>query len=457
MPVEKKMSFSTLPVAATVPPGPAFVASLREIQKNPLKFLVENTNKYGDVFGYQVDNWSVVVLNHPDHIKRVLQDKNSNFTKQGTPDLMMLRPMLGEGLMTSEGDSWLWQRHLIQPGFHRERIEFFGRLMTDATLKMLKQWETRPDSSQSLDLAAELSRLTLNIVAVALFSADISNEGDDFSHAVDVMNEYMANFDPTDLGRLAQFNASQASLNRVVNGIIGERRSRQENSGDLLSMLMTAYDEKTGEGMSDRQLRDQIFTLLMAGHETTAKSLTWTLYLLDQHPDIAVRLRAELDAVLNGRVANYEDLPNMPYTWMVIQEAMRIYPPVWLVSRLCQADDVIGGYLIPSGSLVIVSPYIMHRHKEFWSDPETYDPERFSPEAGSARPPFAYLPFSGGPRQCIGRAFATVETQLVLATIMQRFELRLEAGRPVEPEALVTLRPRYGLPMFVERRAADEW
>jgi cytochrome P450 len=455
MTVENMMSLPITSVVAKTPPGPVSILSVKEIQKNPLKFLVENTNEYGDVFAYRVDSWSVVVVNHPDHIKHVLQDKDHNFTKEGTPDLMMLKPMLGEGLMTSEGDSWLWQRHLIQPGFHRERIESFGRLMTDATGAMLDRWEDVADTGRPLEVAAEMSRLTLNIVARALFTADISEEGDDFSHAVDVMNEYMANFDRFDITRLRQFNAAQASLNKVVQRIISQRRQRSEDTGDLLSMLMSAYDERTGEGMSDRQLRDQIFTLLMAGHETTAKALTWTLYLMDQHRDVAARLRAELNTTLGGKIPTFQDLANLPYAWMVIQEAMRVYPPVWLVSRLCRVEDVIGGFLVPTGSLVIVSPYTMHRHKDFWDDPEVYKPERFRPEACAARPPFAYLPFSGGPRQCVGRAFATVETQLVLATIMQRYELRLVDGHRVEPEALVTLRPKYGLPMMLSRLRPD--
>jgi cytochrome P450 len=454
MSVEKNSQVPATQTAFKRPPGPPAELSVREIQKNPLQFLREMTDRYGDIVEYRADEWSVVIVNHPAHVKRVLQDKDHNYTKSGTPDLMMLKPMLGEGLMTSDGDSWLWQRHLIQPGFHRERIESFARVMTGATSAMFERWQKFEDSAQPLEVVAEMSRLTLNIVAAALFTTDISDEGDDFSHCVDVMNEFMANFDPRDLARLRQFNDAQTALDKVVLRIVGERRRSQEDAGDLLSMLMSAYDERTGEGMSDHQLRDQIFTLLMAGHETTAKSLAWTLYLLDQNPDAAVRLRAELGATLGGRTPTYQDLSNLPYTWMVIQEAMRIYPPVWLVSRLCRAEDVIGGYLIPSGTLVIVSPYTMHRHKEFWDEPETFRPERFNPEACAARPPFAYLPFSGGPRQCVGRAFATVETQLVLAMIMQRFTLRLVSDHRVEPEALVTLRPRHGLPMTIERDAA---
>jgi cytochrome P450 len=449
---ETYFSQATSPIRSV--PGPASVPSVKDIQKNPLKFLLDNTREYGDVVGYKVEGWSVVIVNHPGHIKYVLQDKNHNFTKEGTPDLMMLKPMLGEGLMTSEGDSWLWQRHLIQPGFHRERIESFGRLMTDATSKMMSKWQASALSGRPLEITAEMSRLTLNIVADALFSADISDDGDDFSHAVDVMNEYMADFDPSDFARLSEFNAAQATLNKVVNRIIGERRLRNRDAGDLLSMLMMAYDERTGEGMSDRQLRDQIFTLLMAGHETTAKSLTWTLYLLSQHPEVDARLRREMETTLAGRLPTYQDLSQMPYAWMVIQEAMRLYPPVWLVSRLCRAEDNIGGYRIAAGTLVIISPYTMHRHVDFWERPEVFDPERFRPEISAARTPFAYLPFSGGPRQCIGRAFATVETQLVLAVILQRYQLRLTPGHQVEPEALVTLRPRYGLPMFLTEAAS---
>ena len=435
------------------PPGPSSVLSIDEIQKNPLSFLLDSTSAYGDVVGYRAEQWSVIIVNRPDFIQHVLQDRNHNFTKEGTPDLMMLKPMLGEGLMTSEGESWLWQRRLIQPGFHRERVESFGRLMTEATCALMEGWSARAGRDQPVEVAAEMSRLTLNVVASALFSADISGEGDDFSQAVDAMNEFMAHYDPTDLARLNQFRDAQSALNKIVERIISERRSGRQ-ADDLLSMLMAAYDELTGEGLSDRQLRDQIFTLLMAGHETTAKALTWTLYLLDQHPEVSARLRAELADVLGGRLPTVADLARMPYVWMVIQEAMRLYPPVWLVSRFCRAAETIGGYEIPAGSLVIVSPYLMHRHREFWEAPEIFDPERFRPEACANRPAFTYLPFGAGPRQCVGRGFATIETQLVLATIMQRYELRLVAGHRVEPEALVTLRPKYGLPMTLEERSA---
>lgn len=435
-----------------VPPGPSETLVVNDLKQDSLKYLLHYTNTYGDIVHYRADAWSMILINHPNYIKHVLQDNPQNYTKAGTPDLLMLKPMLGSGLMTSEGESWAQQRHLLQPGFHRERIDAFGTLMTEATHKMLDQWQPFAARGEPLEIADQMTRLTLQIVAQALFSTEMSHEADNFGQAVGIMNEFMAHFNPYDPARMRQFQAAIATLNQLVHTIIQNRHRQNEDLGDLLSMLMLAQDE-TGEGMSDRQIQDQVCTLLMAGHETTAKALTWTLYLLDQHPAVERQLRQELRIILAGRTATCRDLPNLSYTWMVIQEAMRLYPPVWSMSRLCRKDDEMGGYHIPAGSLVLISPYAMHRHPAFWKNPDQFDPDRFNPETVNARVSYAYLPFGGGQRQCIGRAFASVETQLVLATILQRYYLNLVPGHPVEPEALVTLRPQFNLPMFVHSAA----
>jgi cytochrome P450 len=240
-------------------------------------------------------------------------------------------------------------------------------------------------------------------------------------------------------------------LNTVVSNIIRQRRELNTDTGDLLSMLLSARDEETGEGMNDQQARDEVMTILLAGHETTANTLIWTWYLLSQHPEVESRLQSELATVLGGNAPTVEQLPELAYTSMVLQEVLRLYPPAWILSRKAIADDELGGYHIPQGSMVIISPYATHRHPDFWEQPEVFDPERFTPERVAARPHFAHFPFGGGPRLCIGSNFAVMEAQLILATVAQRFRLRLMPDHPVVPEAKITLRPRYGMPMTVQR------
>lgn len=428
------------------PPGPADDLTVQEIRREPLHFIMRVTAQYGDIVRYSADGWPATLINHPDYIKHVLQDNHRNYTKEGTPDFMMLKPMLGEGILTSEGESWLRQRRMAQPAFHRKRIEAFGSLMTDLTLLMLQEWAAHID--QPLEIVKEMTQLTLRIVARALFSYDVSGEANVFGRAVEVLNECMGHFDPRDPTVRQRFRAALLTIQQIVHQIIQERRLQAEDRGDFLSMLLVAQDEETGYRMNDRQIRDQVLTLLLAGHETTAKALSWTFYLLNQYPDIEAALTTELATVLNGRTPTITDLPHLPYTWMVIEESMRLYPPIWLLSRVAQTDDEIDGFHIPAGSLVTISPYAMHRHAAYWGDaPERFDPEHFRPERTVGRPTFAYLPFSGGPRLCLGKHFASVEAHLVLATILQHFRLRLLPGHPVLPEALVTLRPHAGLPM----------
>ncbi len=428
-------------------PGPDRLLSLQEIQQDPLAFLSQLSRQYGDVCSYRTDHWRVVLLNHPAYIKHVLQDNHWNYVKTGTPDLMMLKPMLGEGLMTSEGDAWLYQRRLAQPAFHREQVEAFGQLMVGTTLDLCDDLRQYADRAQPIDIAEQMTRLTTRIVARALYGADIVDQLGNFSASVQIMNEFMAHFDPRDAVRYQRFRNAHAAIHRIVEHIIQMRRAGSAAGQDLLAMLMQAQDEQTGQGMNDVQLRDQVMTLLMAGHETTAKALTWTWYLLDRYPVVAEQLRGEHAAVLGGRPPTIQDLPRLEYTWMVLQEVMRLYPPVWIMSRSAVVDDVIGGYRVPAGSLVLVSPYLIHRHAEYWPNPEHFDPERFSARQSSDRPHYALFSFSGGPRQCIGKSFATVELQLVLATIAQQYTLQLVPDYRVEPEALVTLCPRGGLPM----------
>ena len=450
------------------PPGPRghfLLGSMAEVQTDVMGFLQGLAQQYGDVARFRFAWFSGYLVSHPDAIQRVLQENNRNYSKR-TFAYQMLKPLVGEGLLTSDGATWLRQRRLIQPAFHRQRIHAFSKLMTGATEQMLERWRAPAFRDAPLNASEEMMRLTLSIVAQALFSQDVSREADVVGRSFTYLNQELSArfrtlfpaplFLPTPRNR--RFKAALAALDGVVAELIHTRRAQlasgepAPDAPDLLAMLLEARDEDTGEGMTDTQLRDEVMTLLLAGHETTANALTWTWYLLSQNPEAEAKLHAELDRALGGRVPTISDLPDLPYNRMVVQETLRLYPPAWIVSRMAEKDDELCGYAIPAGSVVEVSPYIMQRHPRYWEDPDAFDPERFTPERSQGRPAFAYFPFGGGPRLCIGRDFALVEAQLILATVASRLRLRLEPGFPVEPEALITLRPRNGLQMRLEDR-----
>ncbi|MBV9230063.1 MAG: cytochrome P450, partial [Chloroflexi bacterium] len=431
--------------------------NLRKLQRNTLHFLLDLTRQYGDTVRIRSPFGSAYLINSPDGVKYVLQENNRNFNKD-VFDYKILRKLLGQGLLTNDGESWLHQRRLMQPAFHRQRLAAFGTLMTSTTVAMLDRWDARDDPAQTLDVAQEMMLLTLNIVGQALFSIDLSGEADAVGQSFLTVNRLITEYTYTPFvpmniptPRNRRFHKARRVLNQVVDDIIKERRRQNNNSNDLLSMLLEARDEETGQGMNNRQLRDEVLTLMLAGHETTAMTLSWTCYLLSQHPDVEQKLREELDTVLAGHLPTVEHLANLSYNRMVIEEAMRLYPPAWALTRNTIADDTIAGYHIPKGSMILLCPYTTHRHPTFWENPEVFDPERFTPERSANRPRYAYFPFGGGPRQCIGNGFAMMEAQLILATVLQRYRLRLVPDTLVEPEPLITLRPHYGLPMTLFR------
>ena len=448
------------------PPGPMGQwpqGVLKQFQDDPLRTMMAMFHEFGDAIRFRAAfNFYGYLFFHPDHYKQILQDNNRNYTKMPHPSLSLLRPVIGNGLLTSDGDFWRRQRRLASPAFHRKRIADFATTMTAAADSMLENWHTLAKDGRPLDINAAMMHLTLEIVGKTLFSIDLTREADTVGGSFSAVNEEIARLTGipfADIGLKIPFlpssrriNKHTAVLTQVVHSIIQERRKSGLESEDLLGMLMAARDEETGEGMSDQQLHDEVMTIMLAGHETTAVSLAWTFYLLSEHPELLAELEAEVDAVLNGRLPTIDDVPNLTYTTMVIEESMRLYPPAYALARWGNDEDEVGGFYVPKNSVITMSSYVTHRHPEFWDEPERFDPQRFTPERKAERPRYAYLPFGGGPRICIGNSFAMTEAILLLAAIVQRYRLTLLPGTQVELVPLITLRPKGQLLMTLTPR-----
>jgi cytochrome P450 len=419
---------------------------------DPLPIFSAWAAEFGDIFYYRAAWLHVYFLNHPDLIEDVLLRNYKNFLKDRV--VRNSRWFFGEGLLTNEGDSWLRQRRLSQPAFHRERVSSYAKIMTDYARQTLSTWQ----DGETRDIHQEMMRLTLQIVVRALFNVE-AEESAEISSALNLIMSNttgirillppIARYLPTP--RMISFRRAVARMDNTVYKIIAQHRANKIDSGDLLSMLMAARDED-GSRMSDRQLRDEVLTFLIAGHETTALGLTWTWYLLAQHPDVEEKLHQELDRVLGGRVPEFSDLPALTYTERVVKESMRLYPPAWSLARTVISDFELRGYLIPGGSNVVMSQWIMHRNPAYFPDPQKFDPDRWATENSQKLPRFAYFPFGGGPRQCIGSSFAMMEATMLLATIAQRFRLRSIPDHPVLLVPSFTLRPKYGMRMTFESR-----
>lgn len=441
-------------------PGPTPLELLRAlpaIQGNPPLYLLACARQFGDVVRFQAGRVSAVFINHPDAVRRVLQDNHRNYTKD-TLQYNALAAVTGRGLLTSDGELWLRQRRLAQPAFARSRLQALGPLVETATNRILGRWDAAALEGKPVDVDREMMRLTLEVVGQALFGIDLSRDAHELTGAVlttldHIMYRARKLIVPPDsvpTPRNLRFRRALQTLDRTVYAMIAERR-RTGGGDDLFAMLLGARDETSGEQMTDRQVRDEVITLLIAGHETVASALTWTWYLLALHPQIRDEMTAEIRGELGDRPITVNDLPRLELTGRIFDEALRLYPPAWLITRKAvQADEVMGA-AIPAGTLVILSPYTLHRHPAFWGDADQFDPRRFLPEIEKSRPRYAYIPFGGGPRQCIGSSFALTEAQLILASLTRRFCLELAPGAPVVMEPLVTLRPHHGLPMLVRR------
>ncbi len=425
-------------------------------RKDPAGYLLNIAREHGDLAYMRLGPQHAFVVSHPDSTRDILVTHQSNFTKSRM--LERAKVLLGDGLLTSEGEFHTSQRRLVQPAFHRDRLVRYAADMVASAERVGETWS----SGAELDMHREMTRLTLAIVGRTLFSADVSSDADEIGRA---MTQIFELFDTLllpfsdwiqklPIGPVLRFEKARDRLDRIIYGLISERRASGEDAGDLLSMLLLAQDDDSNaRRMTDKQVRDEALTLLIAGHETTANALTWTWYLLSQNPEAEARMHQELARVLAGRRPTFDDVIGLPYTTGVFAESLRLYPPAWAIGRRAREDYSIGEYTIPAKSILLMSPWVVHRDPRWWPEPERFQPERWSAEAAEKRPKFAYFPFGGGARVCIGERFAWAEGVLVLATLAQRWNMRLVPGHPVATQAVITLRPRHGMKMTIESRS----
>ncbi len=437
----------TMPVAASQNPVTGLFGQFRT---DTLRLYDRLHREHGDIVQGRFFNAPVVFVFKPEFVKHILQDNARNYIKSQFT-MNIIRYFSQENVFTSDGDFWLRQRRLMQPMFHKQRISGFGSIITSAAQAMLHEWDANPAATLQID--KQMSRLTLRIVGQALFSEDLLGDASALGQAFDDGDHYLAYrmrnislpaWAPTRWNRIAR-QARDVAVNKV-DAMIAARK-RDGHKDDLLSMLLEARDDD-GAPMSDIQVRREAQTMIAAGHETTSSALTWTFYLLSQHPAVEQALHDELSHVLGGRTAAMEDVPKLAYTRQIIDEAMRLYPPVWATGRDAIGDDNLDGYTVKRGSGINIPIWSIHRSPQYWSAPMSFKPERFAPDNAATLTKGAYLPFGAGPRQCIGNTFALTEAVLILATVAQRYALRLKPGHPVEPDPVLTLNAKFGMPMM---------
>lgn len=440
-----------MPDLAPSPPGDPLLGHLRPFRREVLGLLQAAARDQGDVVRFRLGPLVVHLVNHPDHVAHVLQTRARQYDK-ATRSTDAIAAIAGTSLLTTNGPAWEARRRLMQPAFHRQRVSALADVMAAVAARRLEAWTP----GATLDIASEMMRLAFEVAGAAILGADVSDVAGTLEDDIALLLRHVY----TRWGRLVpvpswaptpgnrRFDAALARVDGVVMRLVRRYRERPDEAPPLLALLMGADDPDFGVPFTDSRLRDEVITLLLAGHETTASALTWTFTFLSRHPDIETRVWAEVDDALHGRTPLPGDVASLRYTTQVLQEALRLAPPIWAIERRAVAADTIGGFGIPAGSSVIVSPYVLHRHPAFWSDPERFDPGRFA----AAKTPEAYLPFGAGPRYCIGAEFAMLEARLVLALVAQRWRLVAVPGQEVAPDAALTLRVRGGWRAVVQRR-----
>ena len=439
------------------PPGPKgafFSAAATAFRRDQLGFYASCVREYGDVVATRMGPYRIWLVYHPDAIEELLVTRARDFVK--SPGVRLLRPLLGDGLLLSEGDFWLRQRRLAQPAFHRQRVAGYGEVMAGFAERHVAGWA----NGAVVELHGEMMALTQAIVGKTLFDADVSGDAHEASEAAKILAEDFGaklaslRLLPAWVPTPSHLRARRAirRLDAIVHRIIAARRASGEDRGDLLSMLVHAQDADDGTRMTARQLRDEVMTIFLAGHETTAVALSWTWYLLAQHPEVEARLDAELRAVLGGRTPAVADLPRLTYAGMVVAESLRLFPPAYGIGRQAARSTELGGYPVAGKTIVIAPTWAVHRDGRWFDKPDEFRPERWADDLARRLPRFAYFPFGGGPRQCIGNAFALMEATLILAAVAQRVRLSLVPGQRITPTPYITLRPEPGLRMRVARR-----
>jgi cytochrome P450 len=448
---------TTLPSGPDLGGGPLGMIRAVQTFSSPLQAMTDFHDQYGDTFTLSVSGINIVVFARPEHLHAVMVEHAASFYKDADytdPDRGLAR-FVGQGLLTSDGAPWKRHRKLVAPALHARRIMAYADTMSEYSDAMLRDWR----SGERLDIAREMMTLTIRIVAKSLFDVDMHGAlAEPIFNAMREIQEMQGGGGwqgllPTWVPTPSELRRRKAlrEMDELVYAIIAERKASGQDHGDLLSMLVAARDED-GQPMSDRQIRDEAVTLFLAGHETTANALNWTFTLLARNPEAEAKLHEELDRVLGGRLPTLADLEHLPYTERVVKEAMRLYPPAWSVGRVAIEDVQIGEYFLPKGTRAALHIYHVHHSPALWDNPEAFDPDRFSPEREASVPRYAYIPFGGGPRVCIGNHFAMMEAKLILATVASRFILRLNPGQTVEMDAGITLNPKGGLPMTVTAR-----
>ena len=457
-----------------LPPGPEgmpLLGNTVEMRKDVLSMFMRGLQDYGDTVRFRFGPFDFVTIHRPEDIRAVLLERVEDFPK--SPSYDGLRLVVGEGLLTSSGSFWKRQRKLATPAFHHKRLVEFCETMVRCSSEQADAWDAEVEAAGDrgqregvvVDVHEQMLALTFRIVGLTLFSTELSGHAGAMGPALETVLEH-ANHVVTTMfltppawvptPRNLRFRRALETVDKIVLDIISARRQaveRGEDPGsDLLGMLMAATDETGSERMTDAELRDEVTTLVLAGHETTAQTLTWTAMLLSQHPEVERKVLAEIAEVCGDRPPSFADLKALAYTGQVVDESMRLYPPAWLFERQARVDCELGGYRIPAHTMIAVCPWTLHRHPDFWDNPEGFDPDRFSPERVAERPRYAYLPFGGGPRQCIGTNFALYEAKLVLATLLQRYRFELLPGQDLRPDAAVTLRPAHGMKMRLRPR-----
>lgn len=446
------------PGRAPGPRGGMLLGHIRELERDALGFLMGAVREHGDVVRLRFAWLEMYLVTRPRHVQQVLETRQASYDKQ-TLDHRMLEPVLGHGLLVADGEGWERQRHRMDGAFHHARLAGCVRTIAACTDAMLAWWEGTLGRPEPLDIASEMSGLTRDILIHSIFGHVTAARAEALGTAVSQLDQEIATrgispralFSTSRLRTTRRMRPPLNTLELIVREMIEIRRHSPND--DVLTGVIEGRAAAGDEGMTDDQVRDEILTLLVAGHAPMTNALTWAFYLVSTYASVGRKLRAEVSEVLGWRTPTIEDLPHLRYTRMILEEALRLYPPTWAITRRAIVDDEIGGFHIPAGAIVLVSPYVTHRHPDAWENPEGFDPGRFESENVASRPPFAYFPFGGGPRRCLGESFSLMAATIVLATVARQYSLALVPGLNIVPEPGIALTPRDGLPMTVHRVA----